>query len=117
MTETILSILGFLAATFGSIFAWLSAFTRTVWFGTVFDFRLSEVGFSLVVAWVLYRLLQMSFDLFQDSWRSPAHDSTGLILGKLISLLFYGTLLLMLAAVGVTYVLLLIIQDPANWFS
>ena len=117
MTDTILSTLGFLAATFGSIFAWLSAFARTLWFGTVFEFKFSEVGFALVIAWVLYRLLQMSFDLFLDSWRSPAHDSTDLILGKLISLLFYGTLLLTLTAVGVTYVMLLIIQDPTKWIS
>ena len=117
MTDTILSTLGFLAATFGIILAWLSAFGRTLRLGTVFDFKLSEVGFALVIAWILYRLLQMSFDLFLDSWRSPAHDSTDLILGKLISLLFYGTLLLTLTAVGVTYVTMMIIQDPAQWLN
>ena len=117
MTDTILSTLGFLAATFGSILAWLSAFARTLWLGTVFDLKLTEVGLSLVIAWVLYRLLQMLLDLFLGSWRSPAHDPTDLILGKLISLLFYGTLLLTLTAVGVTYMMLLIIQDPGKWFS
>tara|TARA_B100000949_G_scaffold167693_1_gene148110 strand:+ start:664 stop:1035 length:372 start_codon:yes stop_codon:yes gene_type:complete len=117
MTDTILSTLGFMAATFGSILAWLSAFARTLWFGTVVDFKLSEVGLALVIAWVLYRLLQMFFDLFLDSWRSPAHDSTDLILGKLISLLFYGTLLLTLIAASVTYVMLLVITDPAEWLS
>ena len=74
MTDTISSTLGFLATTFGSVFTWLSAFARTLWFGTVFDFKLSGVGFALVIAWILYRLLQMFFDLFLDSWRSPAHD-------------------------------------------
>ena len=117
MTDIILSTLGFLAATFGSILAWLSAFVRTLWFGTVFDLKLSGVGFALVIAWVLYRLLQMFFDLFLDSWRSPAHDPTDLILGKLISLLFYGTLLLMLTAASVTYIILLIIEDPAEWLG
>ncbi len=117
MTDAALSTLDLLAAIFGSTFAWLSAFARTLWFGTVFDFKLGEVGFALVIAWVLYRLLQMSFDLFLESWRSPAHDSTDLILGKLISLLFYGTLLLTLTAIGVTYVMLLILQDPAKWFN
>ena len=117
MTGTILSTLGFLAATFGSIFAWLSAFARTLWFGTVFNFTLSEAGLALVIAWVLYRLLQMFFDLLLDSWRSPAHDSTDLILGKLISLLFYGTLLLTVTAASVTYAVSLIIKDPAEWLS
>ena len=117
MTDTILSTLGFMAATFGSILAGLSAFARTLWFSTVVDFKLSEVGLALVIAWVLYRLLQMFFDLFLDSWRSPAHDSTDLILGKLISLLFYGTLLLTLIAACVTYVMLLVIADPAEWLS
>ena len=117
MTDTILSTLGFLAATFGSILAWLSAFVRTLQLGTVFDFKLSEVGFALVIAWILYRLLQMFFDLFLDSWRRPARDSTDLILGKLISLLFYGTLLLALTAVSVAYVMLLIIEDPAESLS
>ena len=102
---------------FGSIFAWLSAFARTLWYGTVFDFKLRQVGFALVIVWVLYRLLQMSFGLFLDSWQSPSHDSTDLILGKLISLLFYGTLLLTLTAFGATYVMLLILQDPAKWFN
>ncbi len=117
MTDTISSTLGFLATTFGSVFTWLSAFARTLWFGTVFDFKLSGVGFALVIAWILYRLLQMFFDLFLDSWRSPAHDPADLILGKLISLLFYGTLLLTLIAVSLTYVMLLIIADPAEWLS
>ena len=117
MTDTISSTLGFLATTFGSVFTWLSAFARTLWFGTVFDFKLSGFGFALVIAWILYRLLQMFFDLFLDSWRSPAHDPTDLILGKLISLLFYGTLLLTLIAVSLTYVMLLIIADPAEWLS
>ena len=117
MTDTILSTLGFLAATFGSILAWLSAFVRTLQLGTVFDFKLSEVGFSLAIAWILYRLLHMFFDLFLDSWRSPAHGSTDLILGKLISLLFYGTLLLTVTAASVTYAVSLIIKDPAEWLS
>ena len=117
MTDTILSSLGILAATFGSILAWLSAFARTLWFGTVFDLKLTGVGLALVIAWVLYRLLQMFFDLFLGSWRSPAHDPTDLILGKLISLLFYGTLLLTLTAASVTYIMLLIIEDPAEWLS
>jgi len=59
----------------------------------------------------------MFFDLFLDSWRRPARDSTDLILGKLISLLFYGTLLLALTAISVTYIMLLIIEDPAEWLS
>ena len=117
MTNAALSTLDLLATIFGSIFAWLSAFARTLWFGTVFDFKVSEVGFALVIAWVLYRLMKMSFDLFLDSWRNPAYDSTDLILGKLISLLFYGTLLITLTAICVTYVMLLIIQDPTEWFS
>ena len=117
MTDTILSTLGFLAATFGSILAWLSAFVRTLQLGTVFDFKLSKVGFALVIAWILYRLLQMFFDLFLDSWRRPARDSTDLILGKLISLLFYGTLLLALTAISVTYLMLLIIEDPVESLS
>ena len=117
MTDTILSTLSFLAATFGSILAWLSTFARTLWFGTVFDLKLSGVGLALVIAWVLYRLLQMFVDLFLGSWRSPAHDPTDLILGKLISLLFYGTLLLTLTAVSVTYVMLLTVQAPAKWFN
>ena len=117
MTDTISSTLGFLATTFGSVFTWLSAFARTLWFGTVFDFKLSGVGFALVIAWILYRLLQMFFDLFLDSWRSPAHDSTDLILGKLISLLFYGTLLLALTAASVTYLMLLIIKNPVESLS
>ena len=49
MTDTILPTLSFLATTFGSIFAWLSAFAQTLWFGTVFDFKLSEVGFALLI--------------------------------------------------------------------
>ena len=117
MTDTIFSTLAFLATTFGNILAWLSGFARTLRFGTVFDFKLGEVGFALFIAWILFRLLQMFFDLFLDSWRSPAHDSTSLILGKLISLLFYGTLLLALTAVSVTYVMLLIIEDPVESLS
>ncbi len=117
MADTILSTLGFLAATFGSVLAWLSGFVRTLRFGTVFDFKLGEVGFALVIAWILFRLLQMFFDLFLDSWRSPARNSTDLIIGKLISLLFYGTLLLALTAASVTYLMLLIIEDPAQWLS
>ena len=84
---------------------------------TVFDFKLGEVGFALVIAWILFRLLRMFFDLFLDSWRSPAHDPTDLILGKLISLLFYGTLLLALTAISVTYLMLLIIEDPVESLS
>ena len=117
MTDTILSTLGFLAATFGSVLAWLSGFVQTLRFGTVFDFKLGEVGFALVIAWILFRLLQMFFDLFLDSWRSPAHDSTDLILGKLISLLFYGTLLIALTAASVTYLMLLIIKNPVESLS
>ena len=117
MTDTIFSTLGFLAATFGSILAWLSEFVRTLRIGTVFNFKMSEVGFALVIVWILFRLLQMFFDLFLDSWRSPAHDSTDLILGKLISLLFYGTLLLALTAASVTYLMLLIIKNPVESFS
>ena len=117
MTDIIFSTLAFLATTFSNILAWLSGFVRTLRFGTVFDFNLGEVGFALVIVWILFRLLQMFFDLFLDSWRSPAHDSTDLILGKLISLLFYGTLLLALTAVSVAYVMLLIIEDPAESLS
>ena len=117
MTDTILSTLGFLAATFDSILAWLSGFVRTLRFGTVFDFKPGEVGFALVIAWILFRLLQMFLDLFLDSWRRPAHDSTDLILGKLISLLFYGTLLLALTAASLTYLILLIIEDPVKSLS
>jgi len=115
MTDTILSTLGFLSTTFGSILAWLSAVARTLWFGTIFDLQLSGVGLALVIVWVFFRLLQMFFDLFRDSWRSPAHNSTDLILGKLISLLFYGTFLLALTAASVIYVMLLIIEGPAEW--
>ena len=117
MTDTISSTLGFLATTFGSVFTWLSAFARTLWFGTVFDFKLSGVGFALVIAWILYRLRLVFFDLSQGSWRSRAHDPTDLILGKLIAPLFYGTLLLTLIAVSLTYVMLLIIADPVEWLS
>ena len=117
MTDTILSTLGFFAATFGSVLVWLSGFVQTLRFGTVFDFKLAEVGFALVIAWILFRLLQMFFDLFLDSWRSPAHDSTDLILGKLISLLFYGTLLIALTAASVTYLMLLIIKNPVESLS
>ena len=69
MTDTILSTLGILAATFGSILAWLSGFVRTLRFGTVFEFKLGEVRFALVIAWILFRLLQMFFDLFLDICR------------------------------------------------
>jgi len=59
----------------------------------------------------------MFFDLFLDSWRSPVHDSTDLFLGKLITLLFYGTLLLALTAANLTYLILLIIEDPVESLS
>ena len=114
MTYTIFSTLGFLVSTFGSILAWVSGLARTLRFGMVFDFKLNEVGFSLIIAWILFRLMQMFFDLFLGSWRSPAHDSTDLILGQLMSLLFYGTLLLALTATSVTYLMLLIIEDPVE---
>ena len=117
MTDTIFSALAFLVTTFGNILAWLSGFARTLRFGTVFDLKLGEVGFALVVAWILFRLLQMFFDLFLDSWHSPAHAFTDLILGKLISLLFYGTLLLALTAASVIYLMLLIIEDPVESLS
>ena len=117
MTDIIFSTLAFLATTFSNILAWLSGFVRTLRFGTVFDLKPGEVGFALVVAWILFRLLQMFFDLFLDSWHSPAHDFTDLILGKLISLLFYGTLLLALTAASVIYLMLLIIEDPAESLS